>query len=105
MDRDVFNVTYVLLEEQKGHAEISKFTKVHPSDRRRRFKKEEGDQNNGVWTTQISKSIEGMELDIIFYFEFSMSSWERSLGMQRLASGQLNSFGHPITSGAPRSVV
>ena len=101
----MFDVTYVMLEDQQGHAEISKLSKVHLSDRRHCFKKEAGDDKNGACTTQIGKSIEGMELDIMFYFKFSMSSWERSLGMQRLASGQLNSFGHPITSGAPRSVV
>ena len=104
LDRNIFDITYVLITEQ-NNKDIAKFTKVHPSDKIFIWGKEEGDVGNGAWTTRWGKEIESWEMDIIFYFELSMSSFVRRLGMQRLAPVQVNSCGHPITSGHDRSVV
>lgn len=69
------------------------------------FSKLQTEVADGAWTTRIGKEIASLEMDIIFYFELTMSSWVRRLGMQRLAPVQANSIGHPITSGINRSVV
>lgn len=104
LDRNIFDVTYILLVEQSD-PRMASFTQTHSSDKRHVFPKLAEDINNGAWTTRIGKDIESMEFDIIFHFELGMSSWARRIGMQRLAPVQLNSIGHPITSGAPPSVV
>lgn len=69
------------------------------------FSKLQTEVADGAWTTRIGKEIASLEMDIIFYFELTMSSWVRRLGMQRLAPVQANSIGHPITSGINRSLV
>eukprot|EP00804_Cyclotella_cryptica_P023508 CCRYP_012167-RA/>CCRYP_012167-RA protein AED:0.04 eAED:0.04 QI:92/1/1/1/1/1/2/146/712 len=104
LDRDIFDVTYVFLPEQ-GDTRIASFTRTHAQDKVRIFSKLETEMANGAWTTRIGKEIASWEMDIIFYFELTMSSWVRRLGMQRLAPVQANSIGHPITSGIHRSVM
>ena len=106
LDRNIFDVTYVLLAEQSNNAGIiAEFTKTHSSDRVLIWSKEAGDVSNGAWTTRWAKEIASWQMDIIFYFELTMSTWARRLGMQRLAPVQVNSIGHPITSGHDRSVI
>ncbi|KAL7541863.1 hypothetical protein ACHAXR_011861 [Thalassiosira sp. AJA248-18] len=104
LDRDIFDVTYVLLAEMEN-SKIAEFTKTHPADRVHIFSKEAGDVSDGAWTMRMANEIESWEVDIIFYFDLTMSTLARRLGMQRLAPVQVNSNGHPITSGHDRSVV
>jgi len=105
LDRNIFEVTYVLLVEQ-GYKDIALFTKTHPNDRIHIMSQDKTvDERNGAWTTRLGKEIESWQMDIIFYFELTMSSIAQRLGMQRLAPVQINSIGHPITSGIDRSVV
>ena len=104
LDRNLFEVTYVFLAEQ-GDTIIAEFTKEHAKDRTFVWTKGPGDVGNGAWTTRLGDTIASWKMDIIFYFELSMSSFARRLGMQRLAPVQVNSIGHPITSGHDRSVV
>ncbi|KAL7549826.1 hypothetical protein ACHAWF_013075, partial [Thalassiosira exigua] len=104
LDRNIFEVTYVLLAEW-GDKNIASFTKVHPSDRIFIWSKEAGDTENGAWTIRFGKEIESWEMDVIFYFDLTMSGVARRLGMQRLAPVQVNSHGHPITSGIDQSVM
>jgi len=104
LDRNIFEVTYIYLVES-SMPNVAKFTKIHSSDRTFIWQKKEQDLSNGAWTTRLGKTIEEMEMDIIFYFDLTMSGVARRLGMQRLAPVQLNSPGHPITSGHDRSII
>jgi len=104
LDRNMFDVTYVLLTEQ-GDPEVAKFTKAHSSDRVYVWGKEDGDASNGAWVTRWGKEIESWEMDIIFHFDLTMSTFARRLGMMRLAPVQVTSNGHPITSGHDKSVI
>eukprot|EP00978_Attheya_sp_CCMP212_P034482 scaffold144649_cov44-Attheya_sp.AAC.1 len=104
LDRNIFEVTYIYLVEN-SMPNVAEFTKTHSSDRTFIWQKEAQDMSNGAWTTRFGKTIEEMEMDIIFYFDLTMSGFARRLGMQRLAPVQLNSPGHPITSGHDRSII
>jgi len=105
LDRTVFHVTYVLLQE-RPNSTIANFTKAQSLvDHIHIFSKEEQDISNGAWTNRIAKHIESWEMDIIFYLDLTMSTYARRLGMQRLAPVQINSIGHPITSGHDRSII
>eukprot|EP00957_Ditylum_brightwellii_P162004 12334185-Ditylum_brightwellii.AAC.1 len=105
LDRTVFHVTYVLLQE-RPNSTIANFTKAQSLvDHIHIFSKEEQDIFNGAWTNRIAKHIESWEMDIIFYLDLTMSTYARRLGMQRLAPVQINSIGHPITSGHDRSII
>ena len=108
LDRNVFDVTYVLLVEPRYQQNvIASFTKVHPSiDKVYVWAKEEKDKaNGGAWITRLGKEVEKWEMDIIFYTELTMSNLAQRMGMMRLAPVQVNNHGHPMTSGHDRSVM
>ena len=69
LDRNVFDVTYVLLVEPRYQQHvIASFTRVHPSDNVYVWAKEERDTANcGTWITRLGKEVEKWEMDIIFY--------------------------------------
>ncbi len=104
LDRNIFDVTYVLVAEQ-GITQPATFTRKHPSDTVMVLTREDRDQANSTWVLRFAKEIEKLELDIIFYTDMTMSSWCRRLGMMRLAPVQAQSHGHPMTSGHDRSVI
>ena len=107
LDRNIFGVTYVLVvEPTMVSAQIASFTRAHASDRVLVWHRDDvSDNGNGAWTTRLGQQIAEWQMDIIFYFDLTMSTYVRRLGMQRLAPVQINSLGHPITSGHPHSII
>eukprot|EP00977_Amphora_coffeiformis_P018008 scaffold6074_cov167-Amphora_coffeaeformis.AAC.1 len=104
LDRNYFDVTYIYLFET-GSPNMANFTQVHPTDKRLVWKKEPTDQGNGAWVLRWGKEVAAMELDMILFLDLTMSTFTRRMGMMRLAPVQLNTHGHPITSGHDASVV
>ena len=104
LDRDVFHVTYIYLHET-GSPKIANFTKVHSTDRQLVWQKEYTDQGRGAWLVRWGHEVAKMELDIILYLDLTMSTYARRMGMMRLAPVQLNTHGHPVTSGHDPSII
>jgi predicted O-linked N-acetylglucosamine transferase (SPINDLY family) len=104
LDRNIFEITYIYLHET-GAGDLANFTSHHAADRAWTWRKEEGDVANGAWLTRWGDDLGGEEMDMILYLDLTMSSYARRMGMQRLAPVQLNTHGHPVTSGHDKSVV
>lgn len=107
LDRNIFDVTYIYLFE-KGSPLVASFTKQHPeTDRVWTWTRDSNtDAENGAWTAKSwGPKLAAEEMDMILYLDLTMSTYSRRMGMQRLAPVQLNTHGHPVTSGIDRSVV
>ena len=108
LDRNIFEVTYLLLVEPTyAHQQIAEFTKTHPQDKVYSWSKNDhlDAANGGAWPLRWGEDIAKWELDIILYPDLTMSNLARRLGMMRLAPVQVNTNGHPVTSGHDRSVI
>jgi len=104
LDRNYFDVTYIHLFET-GSPDIANFTQRHPTDKRLVWTKQPTDQGNGAWILRWGMEVAAMELDMILFLDLTMSTFARRMGMMRLAPVQLNTHGHPITSGHDASVI
>lgn len=104
LDRNYFDVTYIYLYET-GSPTMANFTQRYPSDKRLVWEKQATDQGNGAWLLRWGKEVAAMELDMILFLDLTMSTFARRMGMMLLAPVQLNTHGHPITSGHDRSVI
>mmetsp|Transcript_15295 Transcript_15295/g.18564 ORF Transcript_15295/g.18564 Transcript_15295/m.18564 type:complete len:652 (+) Transcript_15295:140-2095(+) len=58
-----------------------------------------------LWLQQARDSIASLELDVLLYLDLTMSKAAQRLGMSRLAAKQVNTHGHPVSSGIDRSVM
>ena len=106
LDRDVFDVTYMILHEKSHPMENADFMLANiKMDTIVNFAKDKSEVFNGAWVRRIGEEIENHRFDIILYLDMTMSSFVRRLGMERLAPVQVNTHGHPVTSGHPRSVI
>lgn len=106
LDRNVFDVTFVYIHEKSNPGDEDDFVTANPDDKLIHYQKLDGtDERDGAWPRRIGKDIEELKFDMIFYPELTMSSIVRRLGMERLAPVQINSHGHPVTSGHPREIV
>jgi len=104
LDRDVFNVTYIYVHEKSTPQQQAKFLTANPQDRLFHFMRHP-QEINGDWIPRFANEIENFEFDTILYPDMTMSTYSRRLAIGRLAPVQLNSHGHPITSGIPRHTV
>jgi predicted O-linked N-acetylglucosamine transferase (SPINDLY family) len=102
LDRNIFDVTYIYIQEKEGEF-LGLFTMRHKVDTTKIFNFDESlDRGNSTYRIQRwAKEMEQMEFDMIYYLDLTMSSATRRLGMSRLAPVQINSHGHPVTSGIP----
>lgn len=105
LDRAVFDVTYILVHEKDGAEEPAQFLDRHAGDARRHYAKGPVDIGDGAWIVRLGKEIGALQLDLVLYLDLTMSTFVRRLGMMRLAPVQLNTHGHPVTSGHPRATV
>lgn len=105
LDRTKFNVTYVYLKEQSD-AIPAEFMYENKDDGVFFITRDDRiDLRNSTWIRRFSPILSKYEFDIILYLDLTMSTHARRLGMQRLAPVQLNTHGHPITSGHPRTTI
>jgi len=105
LDREMFDVSYHFLHEQKGVETNAEFLTANPTDRLFHYYKSDKDINDGAWVRRWDKELEEFQLDMILYLDMTMSTFTRRLGMGRLAPVQINTHGHPVTSGIPRDIV
>ena len=104
LDRNLFHVTYIYLFES-GSPVMANFTTTHPDDKRFVWQKQPSDQGTGAWLLRWGQQVASMELDMILYLDLTMSTFARRMGMMRLAPVQLNTHGHPVTSGHDPAVM
>jgi hypothetical protein len=104
LDRKLFRITYIYLHEA-GSPKIANFTTAHPTDRRKVWQKQSTDQGNGAWLLRWGHEVADLQLDMILYLDLTMSTFARRMGMMRLAPVQLNTHGHPVTSGHDASII
>jgi len=105
LDRNVFDVDYHVLHENTVPGTEASFTKANPTDQVFNHGKTDRDIDNGAWTKRIGKEIEKFEYDMIYYLDLTMGTYVRRLASSRLAPVQINSHGHPVTSGIPRHTI
>ena len=109
LDRTIFDVTYIYIHENTSPNQggAAKFTSANPQDTLHHYTKNPSiDNGNGSWITRIGIDItEKFNFDMILYLDLTMSTYCRRLGMMRLAPVQINTHGHPVTSGHPSSTV
>lgn len=104
LDRKLFHVTYIYLHEA-GSPRIANFTMTYQSDRRMVWQKQPTDQANGAWVMRWGYDVADLKLDMILYLDLTMSTFARRMGMMKLAPVQLNTHGHPVTSGHDPSIM
>lgn len=108
LDRDKFDVTYIFLEEQVGSRRmLDPFVRANPQDKLKIYSQrpDELDLGRGDWIKRIGMEIAELHFDVILHLDLSMSSFNRRLGMMQLAPVQINTHGHPVTSGHPNHTV
>lgn len=105
LNREVFEVTYHLVHERSTPKEAAAFLTANPTDRLYHYAQMPDEINDGAWVRRIGKQIEAFQLDMIFYPDLTMGTQIRRIGMERLAPVQINSHGHPLTSGIPRHTI
>ena len=107
LDRNVFDVTYVYVHEKSNPEDGAAFlTANNPQhDKLVHYRKKDTELNDGAWIRRIGKEIETYKFDTILHLDLTMSTYGRRLGMERLAPVQLNTHGHPVTSGHPRNII
>ena len=107
LDRSVFDVTYLYVHENSTPAQADGFLTANQEDRLVHYQKhaDEVTVADGAWVRRIGREIETLELDMLLYLDMTMGTIVRRLGMERLAPVQLNTHGHPVTSGHPRATI
>jgi predicted O-linked N-acetylglucosamine transferase (SPINDLY family) len=106
LDRNIFDVSYHFVHENTVPEMSAKFLSANPSDTLYHYLKgQPEDAGDGAWPRRISAEIEKFELDMIFFPDLTMGGITRRIGMGRLAPVQINSHGHPMTSGMPRDTI
>jgi predicted O-linked N-acetylglucosamine transferase (SPINDLY family) len=113
LDRTKFDVTYIYIHENTSPNQgAAKFTSANPQDSLHHYVKNPSiDNGNGAWIKRIGIDIAEnrqkftKEFDMILYLDLTMSTYCRRLGMMRLAPVQINTHGHPVTSGHPSDVI
>jgi len=116
LDRNIFNVTYLYIHEKSQAADDAPFltannNHTHSVDGLYHYAKDanlEDEIQNGAWLRErigIEEIEHTFQFDMILYLEMTMSTYIRRLGMMRLAPVQLNTHGHPVTSGHPPSII
>ena len=104
LDRNIFDVTYIYIYES-GSPIIDSFTKMHEQDRVLIWKQLPSEQRRASWVVRYGRQAAEFEFDMVLFLDLTMSLHTRRVGMQRLAPVQLNTHGHPVTSGHPRSII
>jgi predicted O-linked N-acetylglucosamine transferase (SPINDLY family) len=106
LDRDKFHVTYIFLEEQMGSRRmLDPFVKANPQDELIIYSQRPDELGRGDWIKRIGMEIADLRFDIVLHLDLTMSSFNRRLGMMKLAPVQINTHGHPITSGHPNQII
>jgi protein O-GlcNAc transferase len=100
LNRITFDVIYIYVKERATEP-IANFTKQTPWDTVLTLEKGPHDVRRGAWVRRLGEEIANLRLDMILYLDLTMSTHVKRLGMMRLAPVQLNTHGHPITSGHP----
>jgi predicted O-linked N-acetylglucosamine transferase (SPINDLY family) len=105
LDRNLFDVTYHYLHENTSPREFAAFLTANPTDKLFHYEKRNDETNDGAWVRRFGEEIEEFQLDVILYLDLTMSTFTRRLGMERLAPVQINTHGHPLTSGIPKETM
>jgi len=104
LDRELFDVSYHYVHE-KYMGEDAAFLTANPTDTLYHYHQSDTEVLDGAWLRRIGKELEEFRFDMILYLDLTMSTYARRLGMERLAPVQINTHGHPITSGIPRDTM
>mmetsp|Transcript_6920 Transcript_6920/g.12122 ORF Transcript_6920/g.12122 Transcript_6920/m.12122 type:complete len:752 (+) Transcript_6920:127-2382(+) len=106
LDRSKFDVTYAYTHERSTPGDEAGFLSANgDADKLVHYYKKQDEVNDAAWIRRIGKEIEEFQFDMILYLDMTMSSYTRRLGMERLAPVQINTHGHPVTSGHPRETI
>lgn len=106
LDRNKFHVTYIFLEEQRGSRRmLDPFVKANPQDALEIYSQRSDELGRGDWIKRIGMEIADLQFDVILHLDLTMSSISRRLGMMKLAPVQINTHGHPVTSGHPNHII
>jgi predicted O-linked N-acetylglucosamine transferase (SPINDLY family) len=110
LDRSKFQVTYIQVHEKSTPANSADFLTAHPDvdELFHYFKNPQTDTQNGAWIKDrigIQEIEQKFQFDIILYLDLTMSSFMKRLGMMKLAPVQINTHGHPMTSGHPSTII
>lgn len=105
LDRSIFDVTYLYVHETSTPADADDFLTANKDDRLFHYRKHDDEVSDGAWVRRIGREIETLEFDMLLYLDMTMGTIVRRLGMERLAPVQLNTHGHPVTSGHPRAII
>ena len=63
------------------------------------------DVHSDGWLARARQTIAALDLDVLLYWDLTMSTKIQRLGMARLARVQANTHGHPVTSGVDGRVM
>ena len=103
LDRSKFDVTYIFLEDTPNSLmQLDPFLKANSEDELKIYRFE---QRTNDYIVGVGKEIAQSKFDIILHLDLTMSAIQRRLGMMKLAPVQINTHGHPVTSGHPESIV
>ena len=107
LDRSVFDVTYLYVHENSTPAQADDFLTANQEDKLVHYQKHDDEVTvaDGAWVRRIGREIETLEFDMLLYLDMTMGTIVRRLGMERLAPVQINTHGHPVTSGHPRTTI
>lgn len=98
LPRELFDITFIYLVE--NHIEDN-LEFIYPNEKHIIIKTF-SDTN---WLENTRKSIENLELDLLFYLDSTMSSVIQRTMMSKLAPKQAVSHGHPVTSGIDKNIM
>ena len=105
LDRDKFDITYIFLEDSTSRQNIDPFVYANPQDELKIYSLQRNELGRGDWITRVGHEIAELKFDILLHLDMTMSSYNQRLGMMKLAPVQMNTHGHPITSGYPDEIV
>jgi len=110
LSRELFKITYVYIHEQ-GDLPIDPIFEEHTEENGgddeiiHLYKNAEIDAGKGAWPVRLVEEMGKLRFDLALYLDMTMSRIARRMAMSRIAPVQLNTHGHPITSGIPNSTV
>mmetsp|Transcript_10817 Transcript_10817/g.17844 ORF Transcript_10817/g.17844 Transcript_10817/m.17844 type:complete len:727 (-) Transcript_10817:219-2399(-) len=104
LSRELFKVTYVFVHEGVDLPIDPIFevqTKENGGDDEiiHLYMNDEIDTGNGAWPVRLAEEMGKLRFDIALFLDLTMSRVTRRMAMSRFAPVQLNTHGHPITSG------
>ena len=98
LPRDVFDVSLIAVEDNRLHFDLPFLDEQARVDTVVRVGKEDG------WIHSARRDIAKLDVDLLVFLDHSMTDRIHTLALSRLAPVQAVTFGHPVSTGMPRSI-